>query len=365
MNNPFIPVKLPIKIDYQPLLTQITKSHREIAKLDALLSQLINPQLLERTLLTKEAVMSSQIEGTQATINDVFKYEAKGDIKQESKKDMDIQEIINYRKTLEKGVSLLDKRPISENFIKELHRALLQSVRGHNKAPGEFRRNIVYIAKPGAPVEEAKFIPPPPTLIPELFSNLERYINSDAEHDSLVQIAVAHYQFEAIHPFMDGNGRIGRLIISLFLFDKKLLSYPYLYLSEYFEINREEYYQLLRNVSLKNEWFNWILFFLKGLEEQAKKAQILAQKINNLYNSIDEKMPELRSVYASSFFHALFKQPIFTSRSIRKVIKFKNNQTLFDLIAKFQKADLIKELTSNQKRNKMYMFKKLINLIQT
>lgn len=364
MQNPFVPSKLPVKIDYHPLFGQITQSHRAIAKLDAMLSQLINPQLLERALLTKEAVMSSQIEGTQATINDVFKFEAKGEKNYETEKHADIQEIINYRRALEKGVSMLSQRPISENLIKELHAILLQSVRGHNKAPGEFRRNMVYIAKPGSPIDEATFVPPLPTLIPELFSNLERYINSEDEQDLLVQIAIAHYQFESIHPFMDGNGRIGRLIISLFLFEKKLLSYPYLYLSEYFENNRKEYYELLRNVSLKNDWNSWILFFLKGLEEQAKKAQDLAQKINNLYNSIDENISELKSIYTSAFFHALFKQPVFTSKSIRKIIKVKNNQTLFDLINKFEKAGLIVEITKNQKRNKMYMFKKLINIVQ-
>lgn len=361
--QPFIPSKLPVKIDYEPLIGHITKAHRAIGSLDSLLSTLPNPSLLGRTLVTKEAVLSSQIEGTQATIAEVLAFEASGEKDESERKKQDIAEIINYRKALDVGIKSLQSLPISENLIKKIHATLLKSGRGANKAPGEFRKVQVYIGAPGADISEASYIPPAANEIIPLFANLEKYLNSEEEKDKLVQIAIAHYQFEAIHPFLDGNGRVGRLIISLFLYEKKLLSYPFLYLSEFFEEHRQNYYQLLRGVSEKNDWENWIKFFLNALSIQAQKAEEAAKTILKLHEDYKEEIMEMNSIYAPYLLDAIFVHPIFTTASIRHHVKIKNTQTFFNLIAKFVDAGILKEADPKQKRNKVYVFESLMKIL--
>lgn len=361
--KPFILPKLPIKIDHEPLIGHITKAHRAIAGLDALLSALPNPSLLGRTLQTKEAVLSSQIEGTQATLDEVLAFEAVNDKNESETKKQDINEIINYRKALDLGIKSLDTLPLSENLIKKLHATLLKSGRGENKAPGEFRKIQVYIGMPGADISEATYIPPTADEVIPLFSNLEKYLNSNEEKDNLVQIAIAHYQFEAIHPFLDGNGRVGRLIISLFLYEKKLLAHPFLYLSEFFEEHRQTYYELLRNVSEKQDWENWIKFFLNALTIQAQKAEEAGKSILKLHQELKNEILTLNSQYAPYLLDAIFVRPIFSASSIQKHVKIKNSQTLYTLIGKFVDLGILKEVDSKQKRNKVYRFEKLIKIL--
>ena len=361
--QPFIPPRLPVKINYESLIGHIAKAHRAVAGLDALLSVLPNPNLLGRTMQTKEAVLSSKIEGTQATLNEVLVYEAAGSKTENEKKKHDINEVINYRQALDLGIKNLATLPLSENLVKKLHATLLKSGRGASKAPGEFRRIQVYLGSPGASIAEASYIPPPANEIIPLFSNLERYLNSDEEKDKLVQIAVAHYQFEAIHPFLDGNGRVGRLIISLFLYEKKLLAHPFLYLSEFFEEHRQDYYSLLRNVSKKQDWENWIKFFLNALTVQAQKAEATGKAILKLHQEYKEQIMEINSLYAPYLLEAIFIHPIFTTASLRQHVKIKNTQTFFNLIAKFLAAGILKEANPGQKRNKLYVFDKLIKIL--
>lgn len=361
--QPFNLPVLPVKIDYEPLIDYIIKAHRALAGLDALLGALPNPNLLGRTMQTKEAVESSKIEGTQATINEVLAYEATPDKKEDSVKKQDIGEVINYRQALDLGVKSLATLPLSENLIKKLHATLLKSGRGANKAPGEFRKIQVYIGRTGASIEEATYIPPTANELIPLFSNFEKYLNSDEEKDKLVQIAIAHYQFEALHPFLDGNGRVGRLIISLFLYEKKLLSHPFLYLSEFFEEHRQEYYELLRGVSEKQDWENWIKFFLHGLEVQAKKAEQTGNKILTLHTTYKEKIIQTNSMYANILLDAIFVRPIFTTASLRKHVHIKNTQTFFTLITKFVTIGILKEVNPDKKRNRVYVFTELIELL--
>ncbi len=192
---------------------------------------------------------------------------------------------------------------------------------------------------------------------------MEKYLNSGDEKDPLVQIAIAHYQFEAIHPFLDGNGRVGRLIISLFLYERQLLSHPFLYLSEFFEEHRENYYELLRMVSEKGQWEEWITFFLTALANQAEAAEKTGKAILDLHAKYKERIIELNSVYAINLLDAMFIHPIFSTASIRKESKIKNTQTLFNLIAKFLDAGIIKDMTPKKRRNKVYAFDELIKLI--
>jgi Fic family protein len=361
---PFRPADLPVKIDYVSLLPTITKAQAALARLDATLDQLPNPKLLERSFLTQEAVQSSRIEGTMATIQEVFEFEANPDTEISNKKREDIEEVLNYRKALEYGIKKIDQNfPITENFIKELHKILLTSVRGSGRDPGEFRKGQVYIGSHGTTIKEASYIPPEVQYIAQHFSNWEKYLNDFKEHDPLVQIAVAHYQFEAIHPFWDGNGRVGRLIISLFLYKQGLLKKPWLYLSEYFENNRQEYYRLLREVSEEGKWHEWIIFFLEGVEQQSMEGCERVGKIMSLYKKTKEKAMVMGSIYAINFVEALFIKPIFTKRMIQKIAKIDNFQTLTNVVNKSIETKIINDLDPDRKRHKVYIFMDLMKLI--
>lgn len=361
---PFTPPRLPPELDYTKLVGAIGKAHASIARLEGLLFNLRNPQLLSRAFITKEAVLSSQIEGTQATISEVLEQDAKGIDRDVTRKERDYREIVNYRRALERGIELLKERPLTENLIKELHRILLRSARGESKRPGEFRDHEVYIGRQGLGKEHASYIPPLPPAIPELFSDLERYMHSGGERDTLVQIAIIHYQFEAIHPFADGNGRIGRLLISLMLYQKGLLTHPFIYLSEFFEEHRQDYYDLLRNVSEKGDWESWVLFFLRGIDEQARKAQETAKRILDLHEALRGKVAAFGSSYAHEFLDALFMQPLFMSGTIRALVHLKSPTTLFMLISKFEKAGIITDVAKGQRRNKIYRFDALNDILK-
>lgn len=360
----FIPPLLPPNLDYSQIIPNIVKARDIVARYDEAVKRLPNPEIIQRTFETKEAVLSSKIEGTQATFDEMLQFDAQEIKTQENEKEKDYREIINYRYAIKRGKELLEKRPLAENVIKDLHKILLNSVRGQKKAPGELRRTQVFIGKYGAKIDEATFIPPEPQHIPSLLSNLENYIHLEGVVDPLVQIAIVHYQFEAIHPFMDGNGRVGRLLIPLFLYEKKITSHPNIYISEYLEKHRDVYYELLRNISTKNEWIPWIIFFLEAVYEQTKITMDRVQKIEALYKVLKERMPAIGSIYANSFLDALFIKPLFTTKSIRESAKITNTQTLYTLIGKFIDRQIITDITPKQERNKMYAFIDLMEIIR-
>lgn len=362
-NIPFIPPKLPPKIDYTNLIKEIGQAHNNLGKLNGLLINIPNPGLLTTPLLTKEAVLSSRIEGTQATLEDVFKYEAEEKVSEEGEIEKDVREIINYRKAMSLAIDELKNRSIGENLIKKIHFHLLSSVRGANKDGGNLRRIQVYIGAPGTPIEEATYIPPPITEIPSLLSNWESYINSEQEKDPLIQMGIAHYQFEAIHPFMDGNGRIGRLLIPLFLYQRKLLSYPLLYISEFFEKNRKDYYALLKRVSEEENWENWIRFFLTALTDQSLKTQVTVLEIIALHNNLKNKIIAINSAYAINLLDIIFTNPIISFASIKKRLKTKSYQTIYNLLTKFVKIGILKEV-SGKRRNRIYVFQKLLDILK-
>lgn len=369
-SNPKTPFDLPMlppSIDYLALVTDIAKAHAALARLDETLTHLRNPKIIERTFLTREAVLSSQIEGTQATLEEVLQEEAAvgENISEGTKKLQDIREVINYRRATSEGMKLVDLgEPLAENNIKKLHAILLESVRGKTKAPGQFRREQVYIAPPGTPMAEARYVPPLPTRVAELYSNFDRYFNvDDVERDPLVQLSVAHYQFEAIHPFSDGNGRVGRLLIPLFLYKRKIISKPYVYVSKYFEEHRRDYYDLLADVSYKGAWIPWVRFFLNGLVEQADDASTLAHKILDLQHQFYAVLSDFKSPYAFNLLDTLFAYPIVTTTQMAQLGDIKNNQTLLNLIKKFVEAGILKDLSPSRQRNKTYAFQLLLDLL--
>lgn len=360
---PFLPPKLPPRIDYTNLIREIGQAHNNLGKLNGLLINIPNPDLLTAPLLTKEAVLSSRIEGTQATLDEVFRYEAAEKSSEKGEREKDIREIINYREAMTMAIDELQHRPICENLIKKIHFHLLDSVRGKNKNRGQLRRVQVYIGAPGSPMEEAIYIPPPITELPSLLSNWEKYINSEQEKDLLVQVGVAHYQFEAIHPFMDGNGRIGRLLIPLFLYQRKYLSYPLLYISEYFEKNRTSYYDYLRRVTEDGDWEKWIRFFLIALTEQSKKTQDTILGICSLYNELKDQIIAVNSVYAIKLLDIIFAHPIVSFSYIKKRLNTGSNQTIYNLLKKFVESAILKEV-SGKKRNQIFVFEPLLDILR-
>lgn len=312
--KPFIPQRLPIKdVDWEPLIPMIGRANRSIAQYDGVLYGVPNPAVLLSPLTTQEAVLSSRIEGTVATLGEVLKFEAGEPPALESKRT-DVQEILNYRRALKYAEQELKARPFNMNLLLELHSILLDSVRGRDKGRGTFRTIQNWIGAPNSPIEKADFVPPEPSLVKNALGEWEKYYHSDRP-DPLVHLAVTHAQFEIIHPFIDGNGRLGRILIPLFLFEKNLLSRPMFYLSSYIENHRDEYVQRLRALGRESDsWNNWILFFLKAVESQARENAGKARAIMDLYENMKVEVLHLtHSQYAVPLLDRIFQQPIFRS----------------------------------------------------
>jgi len=355
---------LPPEIDYMPLIRVIGEAHGAIGELNGLMRKnILSPELLITPLLTKEAVLSSRIEGTQATLEDVFQYEAGAGSANTDDKERDITEIINYRRAMNFSIGELKEKQITREFVKKLHYLLLDSSRGAEKDRGKFRTGQVYIGMPGASIEEASYVPPAPELIGGMLDNWEKYVGSNREKDLLVQAGIAHYQMEAIHPFRDGNGRVGRLLIPLFLYQKEMLSWPLLYISEYFERNRSDYYDYLRGVTERGDWTSWLKFFLLALITQSLKTQTTIARIMDLNERLKKDILVANSVYAANLLEFLFSSPIVTFPKIKDKLKTKNPQTIYNLLEKFIQMGILKE-ESGRKRNRVFVFKELMDILK-
>ncbi|MBD3627411.1 Fic/DOC family N-terminal domain-containing protein [Cyclobacterium sp.] len=310
--KPYKPDELPLtNLDWSALVDLLSTANRQLARYDGLLQSIINPEVLLSPLRTQEAVLSSKIEGTQATLKEVLEYEA--DKAQSSEKQGDIREIINYRKALFTAKSRLEDLPLSLRLIREMHAVLMQDVRGENKAPGEFRRIQNWIGAPGSTIETARFVPPAVQDMHNGLGNWEKYIHFE-EKDPLVQLAIIHAQFEILHPFLDGNGRIGRILIPLFLFDKEIIREPVFYLSDYLENHRRDYYDALKDITDSGSWTNWIRFFLGAIISQARKNNDQTRQIVALYELMKEEIVNAtHSQFAVNCLDFIFNRPIFNS----------------------------------------------------
>lgn len=356
----YTPVLLPIKnLKWDAFVHLIGKASTEIGRFDGLLKKIPNPSVLLSPLTTNEAVLSSRIEGTQATVKEVLEFEANP--QKATKRYDDIQEVINYRKALKNAIEEMQKISLSTRVIKKAHEILLTGVRGENNDRGSFRRHQVFIGKPGTKIEQATYIPPTAGKISDLIANLEKYIHSD-DKDLLVQLAVIHAQFEMIHPFMDGNGRVGRMLLPLFLYFKKAISYPSFYLSEYLEANREEYYKTLLSISQNNSWEEWISFFLRAVIEQSRKNIEKAEKIINLYEQKKQRIAEItKSQFSIKILDALFIMPVFQSRDFIRISKIPR-ESAFRSIRTLEKNQVI--VSDKKKKNRLYFFTKLLEVIK-
>lgn len=311
--KPFQPAPLPPELDWGALVTVVGEAHAALARYDGILQGLVNPDILLSPLTRREAVLSSRIEGTRASLEDVLEFEADPILDEETAKYADVVEIINYRTAMMAAVDELKKRPLSLNLIKRVHFILMDSVRGWDKGRGEFRKTQNYIAPRGIPIEQATYVPPAPLEVPGLLDNFEKYIHRD-ERDVLVQLALVHAQFELIHPFLDGNGRVGRLLIPLFLLEKGFISSPAFFMSAYLEANHSEYYSRLQAISKDHDFQSWVAFFLKAVAEQARDDTTRAKAIQALYEDMKQRTVELtRSQFAIQTLDTLFNHPIFSA----------------------------------------------------
>lgn len=364
--KPCIPDKLPITtINWEPLIPLIGASNRALAYFNGVLYGISNPDVLLSPLTTQEAVLSSRIEGTQATLGEVLKFEAGEAPSQESRRN-DIDEIMNYRRAMRMAETELKTRPFNLNLLKRLHYILLTGVRGRNKARGEFRTTQNLIGLPGATLETAQFVPPEPQLVLEYLDNWEKYWHMDRP-DQLVQLAIIHAQFEVIHPFLDGNGRLGRMIIPLFLYEKKLLSKPEFYISGYLEEHADEYLHRLHSICIDADgWDKWIAFFLKALAEQATANGIKAQAIIQLYEKLKKQVIDVtHSQFAVPLLDQMFKQPIFQSNMFDKVPGMPSKHSILAMLNKLKETKMLTVVRpSSGRRPQVLALAELINVCE-
>lgn len=369
--KPCIPAELPIRdVDWEPLIPYISKANRSLAQYDGALYGVPNPEVLLSPLTTQEAVLSSRIEGTQATLGDVLRFEAGVPPPNENTR-ADIGEIINYRNALEYARKALEDRPFNLNLLLKLHEILLNSVRGQDMSRGHFRKHQNWIGKPNTKIEDAEFVPPDPMDVPNLdvpnlMGNWEKYYHADRP-DALVQLAVVHAQFEIIHPFLDGNGRLGRILIPLFLYEKKILSLPMFYLSGYLDSHRDEYISSLRQIGDQSaSWNSWITFFLTALSEQAIANTTKARAIMDLYERLKGRAIEVtHSQYAVPLLDALFKQPVMPTTILRRMKNLPSNPMVMQLLSRFESNGIISVLQKGSgRRPYVYALSDLINICE-
>lgn len=365
--QPYAPHSLPLSnLDYRVLLPLVGQANAALARYDGLLQGIPNPAVMLSPLTTQEAVLSSKIEGTQATVDEVLEQEA--GLLKEGEKFQDIQEISNYRHALFAAREHLKDYPIRLGFVRELHRILMDSVRGQDKTPGEFRKDQNWIGRHGCTMEQASFVPPNPIQLPDHLQAWEHYLCSD-DVDFLMQTAVVHAQFELLHPFKDGNGRIGRILIPLFLYQKRALSQPMFYLSEYLESHREEYYQRLKAISAEGDWNGWIAFFLQAIVTQAGQNSSRVTAIQALYEEMKLAIQEAtHSQYTVHVLDAIFSKPIFRSSDLTATLLKEygiHEKTTPGLLRQMKEAGILRELQAGSGRRPATLcFPRLINLAE-
>lgn len=346
MYKPYIPETLPIKsIDWVSLISKIGEANRAVAEFNGILNAIKNPNLLLSPLVRDEALLSSKIEGTQVDTIDVLKYEAGLKENSEARKG-DIVEILNYRKSIQFGAEELERRSVSVNMIKQLHQILLNHARGQDKNPGDFRKVQNYIGSRSGGIENARFVPPDPLIVDGCMDNLINYINSE-EKDVLVQAAIFHAQFEIIHPFCDGNGRLGRMLVPLFLYQKKIISKPVLYVSKYMDLNEMRYKDSLREITSNNNWTQWVAFFLDAIIWQSKSNYKTAKAIMEYYDRTKNKILEITSSkHAVPLLDEMFAKVMFMQTSL-KLDTHPSRATIYNLLQSLERAQILKRVSNS------------------
>lgn len=357
-----VPEPLPPALDFGSRLIQLlSEADRALGELAGLGRTLPNPYLLTRPFSRREAVLSSRIEGTQASLVDLYAFEAEPPLFGESGGRSDVWEVRNYVRALEHGLERLAELPISQQLLREMHTVLMEGVRGERRDPGEFRRVQNWIGPPGANAEEATFVPSPPGEIPDALSALERYVHEETGLPPLVDIALVHYQFEAIHPFLDGNGRIGRLLITLMLIERDLLPEPLLYLSAYFERHRGAYYDHLLAVSQEGAWEDWLLFFLRGVLTEARDASRRARMLFDLREAYRETFRGGGANLIAAVEH-LFIRPVIDIRELGGALHI-SFEAARRLVNRLEEKSVLEEITG-RRRNRVYAARDVVRILQ-
>ena len=359
----FIPAPLPPnpQIDFSDdLQAKLSEAENVLSRLDASIQTLPNPDLFVFMYVRKEAVLSSQIEGTQSSLHDVLAAEAQI---LDPYRPRDVAEVINYIDAMNYGIDRLAELPVSVRLIREIHARLLAGVRGSNLTPGELRRSQNWIGPAGSTLAQASFIPPPPQELVQALSDLEHFLHAEDEIPTLIKIGLAHAQFETIHPFLDGNGRIGRLLITFLLCEQGLLKKPVLYLSYYFKYHRQAYYDHLQAIRQQGDWEGWLVFFLDGLAQVSVQAAETARKITELQEMQRLKIMEnFGRVVGNGLkvFDYLFQHPLVSVEQVKTVTKT-SFPAANELIKKFVESEILSEITGN-KRHRRYQYTAYLRL---
>jgi len=355
----FVPHPLPPKLEWDnSLVSLISRADLALGTLSGLGETLSNPHLLIYPFIRREAVLSSRIEGTQSSFSDLLLFEAT-----KVDKQGDVKEVQNYVRAIEYGLKRLSDLPLSLRLIRELHAILTEEVRGERATPGEFRNSQNWIGPPGCSPNEATFVPPPVPEMQEALDQLEKFLHADTVLPPLVQLALIHYQFEAIHPFLDGNGRIGRLLITLFLCQRGVLTKPLLYLSAFFERHRQEYYDRLLEVSQKGAWRQWIEFFLRAVVDQSNDAVQRSRRLLDLHQNyyqvtLEKRLPQT----AERLIELIFVRPVLIARAVQGAlhVTFPAAQKAINALVA---EGILAEITGG-KRNKIYTANAILEILE-
>jgi len=355
----FVPHPLPPKLEWDnSLVSLISRADLALGTLSGLGETLPNPHLLIYPFIRREAVLSSRIEGTQSSLSDLLLFEAT-----KVEKQRDVREVQNYVRAIEYGLKRLDELPLSLRLIRELHGILMERVRGEHATRGEFRQSQNWIGPPGCSLNEASFVPPPVPEMQDALDQLEKFLHADTDLPPLVQLALIHYQFETIHPFLDGNGRIGRLLITLFLCERGILTKPLLYLSAFFERHRREYYECLLQVSQKGAWGQWIQFFLQAVVNQSSDAVQRSRRLLALHQdyhrtSLEKHLPPT----AGQLIELILMRPVLNPRIVQELlgVTFPAAQKAIRVL---EDEGILVEITGG-KRNKTYVAEEILRILE-
>ena len=312
--RPHVPSLLPLPPFKDPNLhAAVSRANQEVGRYDGALLGLVNPAILLSPLMTQEAILSSRIEGTITTLQEVLMIQASDDVELEPERRENAVEVVNYRKALAVAVDSLDSRGFSIHLVRQLHEVLMDSARGHDKSPGQVRRGQAFIGAPGATVDTASYVAPEAVHLDSLLENLGAYI-AQSDDDPIVAAAIVHAQFEVIHPFEDGNGRMGRMLVPLYLYHRGALRSPVFYLSEYLESNWEGYFAGLQGISRRGDWTGWVRFFVEAVREQAICNTKKAREIIDLYETMKRELHDIaRTRFSLPLLDSLFDLVVFKS----------------------------------------------------
>ena len=347
--NP-LPPEPPIEMSNE-MIAKLVDANRKLATLDGLSSRIPNMDLFVSMYVRKEALLSSQIEGTQCTLDDILNPFA------QENTNLNVSDVVNYIRAEEFAINRLQTLPLCNRLIKETHAVLMEGVRGQEKNPGEFRYSQNWIGGQGSTLRNARYIPPNPEDMMNAMSDLEKYMNGEDSLDPLIQAALIHYQFETTHPFLDGNGRVGRLLITLFLMEKKILSTPSLYISYFLKMNRIEYYDRMTQVRKTGDYEQWILFFLQALSDSAEDAIQTIDELTKIHNRNAQKfenMTKRQQANAMNFLIYLEKNPIIDIQKTAAALNLSYN-TVAKSVALFVDNGILQQ-TEKSGRSKIYSY---------